>query len=964
MGTLPTNRIKKIKLPGDNNGDKTYDIIPTMLQDGTTTNKLSVPSLSTDDTIVTTNTTQTISGNKTFTGTIYTSYSSGTNHGYIYSSNNVMNVHTTTGDITIDACNDVNIYSDTTGEVNIQNGHIIIPKSTSTGITQITFKDFNRETISSNTIYNPTYTFPKLLDNDSHIIATTDQIATNIQNGSGTGAVQEIQDGTGGTFDFTNKNPNATALDSSLTGNITYGGVGNYSASFGGKSQASGKRSVAQGTTTVAKGNYSHAEGDNSVSLGADSHAEGYQTVSYGGASHAEGTSTQALGNNSHAEGNSTIARAVNSHAEGYNSQTLISDSSRPNIPAYSDQQGGGGSDPGQGGTSTAQTGDGAHVEGSNTRAVGNYSHAEGTNTWAGGLSSHAEGYGSQALYDYAHAEGYNSVASGYGAHATGVHTVASGNYSFTQGQQTTASANTAVAFGKGTTADWESLTTVGKYNSTTYKINGTPLFTVGNGTADNARSNAFVVYADGSAEVNGKTIATTDDLTGFITGPSSATDKDLAIFDGSSGKLIKAFGINCTTSSGSGGSDPQYTLTARNAYHFNLKAHSAGIAIDRVNNGTIKSISVVPIKASSTDSKYLGSSSERWTTVYTDQLSDGTNSTAIENIVTKTGTQSITGTKTFTTSGSLNTNVIISGGYGNQSGYEADAIGGLMFTGAASGMYGKATLLLAHASGSSSTSSPVQVYLPNKTGTLAVTTDIPSNQETMTVVGDALTNINGRTLSSYEATLTASTYTYYTITYGGAKCTEEQARNYMEYMTGSRYLPQYDYEKPKNSIFMFSDRTFWKPQYDSTNGLQLYRLSTALALEKYSHNMRVSATGSGGSGSSSTSFSFKIITGSNTALTYTTLAGALYNAGFTSSTSYCPASGIYTVNASGAQTTGIVTGVYSTSSSASTIYVAYYTIASTSTTTMTVNSTSNTTNTASFTLTSAGTVDMVREIC
>ena len=59
---LPTNKIKKVKLP--NNTE--YEIIPTTLQDGTTTNKLSVPTLSSDDEIVTTNTQQTIQRTKIF----------------------------------------------------------------------------------------------------------------------------------------------------------------------------------------------------------------------------------------------------------------------------------------------------------------------------------------------------------------------------------------------------------------------------------------------------------------------------------------------------------------------------------------------------------------------------------------------------------------------------------------------------------------------------------------------------------------------------------------------------------------------------------------------------------------------------------------------------------------------------------------------------------------------------------
>ena len=41
------------------------------------------------------------------------------------------------------------------------------------------------------------------------------------------------------------------------------------------------------------------------------------------------------------------------------------------------------------------------------------------------------------------------------------------------------------------------------------------------------------------------KTLATTDDLAGFVTGPSSvATDGNIAIYDGTTGKIIKDSGI------------------------------------------------------------------------------------------------------------------------------------------------------------------------------------------------------------------------------------------------------------------------------------------------------------------------------------------------------------------------------------------------------------------------------------
>lgn len=105
---------------------------------------------------------------------------------------------------------------------------------------------------------------------------------------------------------------------------------------------------------------------------------------------------------------------------------------------------------------------------------------------------------------------------------------------------------------------------------------------------------------------------------------------------------------------------------------------------------------------------------------------------------------------------------------------------------------------------------------------------NVPGKQATTTIVVDALNNINMRTLSAYEATLTTTeTYSYYFITKGGSALTEEQARDYMEFMTGSRFLPTYNFEKPQNSIFIFRNGTMWKPQFgfNGVNGLFLFKL-------------------------------------------------------------------------------------------------------------------------------------------
>lgn len=69
---LPTNRIRKIKLPDDN----IYDIVPSTLTDGTTSYALTVPTLTSDSTIaidanvVHKTGNETIGGNKTFTNKV------------------------------------------------------------------------------------------------------------------------------------------------------------------------------------------------------------------------------------------------------------------------------------------------------------------------------------------------------------------------------------------------------------------------------------------------------------------------------------------------------------------------------------------------------------------------------------------------------------------------------------------------------------------------------------------------------------------------------------------------------------------------------------------------------------------------------------------------------------------------------------------------------------------------------
>jgi hypothetical protein len=106
---------------------------------------------------------------------------------------------------------------------------------------------------------------------------------------------------------------------------------------------------------------------------------------------------------------------------------------------------------------------------------------------------------------------GYGTTASGVVSTAMGQSTTASGYSSTAMGYGTTASGAFSTAMGRSTTAsDFGSLV-IGQYNSsgstvtnsaTTYDADNTA-FVIGNGTASNAKSDAFKVMFNGDATVS-----------------------------------------------------------------------------------------------------------------------------------------------------------------------------------------------------------------------------------------------------------------------------------------------------------------------------------------------------------------------------------------------------------------------------------------------------------------------------
>ncbi len=129
----------------------------------------------------------------------------------------------------------------------------------------------------------------------------------------------------------------------------------------------------------------------------------------------------------------------------------------------------------------SAGTGANSIIEGhTGNTASGQYSHAEGGNTSATTMYAHTEGYGTKASGLYAHAEGGNASAITAYAHAEGNCTIAKNRAEHASGQYNVSS-----------TA------------STTFGDSGNTLFSIGNGTSDLARHNAFEIRQNGDIYLN-----------------------------------------------------------------------------------------------------------------------------------------------------------------------------------------------------------------------------------------------------------------------------------------------------------------------------------------------------------------------------------------------------------------------------------------------------------------------------
>ena len=220
-----------------------------------------------------------------------------------------------------------------------------------------------------------------------------------------------------------------------------------------GVSSASDVSAKADKTDTVLETTLSRGRKKNTT-VGMASFAFGLNVEASGTCSRATGITTKASGNYSIAEGYSSTATGQSAHAEG----------SRANASGIN-----------------------SHSEGTQTTASAEASHSEGTQTTAGGTGSHAEGCGTLANTCLLHTEGrYNQSATIYPEWAA--------NTAYVIGDKVSYNNIGFMCIIDNSDAEW---------NNAHWQIiyhNSEKALIIGNGTSDNARSNAYALDWTGNA--------------------------------------------------------------------------------------------------------------------------------------------------------------------------------------------------------------------------------------------------------------------------------------------------------------------------------------------------------------------------------------------------------------------------------------------------------------------------------
>ena len=152
-----------------------------------------------------------------------------------------------------------------------------------------------------------------------------------------------------------------------------------------------------------------------------------------------------------------------------------------------------------------------AQVSTTGTTASGDNSTAMGESTEASGGVSTAMGFETEASGEYSTAMGRSTTASGNYSTAMGYYTTASGTVSTAMGNGTTAFGIRSTAMGSFTAASDFASVVIGQFNSSGSSVTNNAAsfstsntaFVIGNGTASNAKSDAFKVMFNGDAYIS-----------------------------------------------------------------------------------------------------------------------------------------------------------------------------------------------------------------------------------------------------------------------------------------------------------------------------------------------------------------------------------------------------------------------------------------------------------------------------
>jgi hypothetical protein len=215
----------------------------------------------------------------------------------------------------------------------------------------------------------------------------------------------------------------------------------------------------------------------NTDSIGQYSFAAGYNTKAKGNRSVALGSATEATGTASFAAGLLTIAAGDGAVALGTNSYAIGTGSFSA-------------------GTFCEAIGLSSFAMGINNSALGDISMALGRQNITTGEHSIAIGYNTRSNGDASIALGQSTIANGNSSTATGLSTRAAGQYSFSAGTNTIAK-----TFAEVTIGQYNDSLTTNAAESTSW-MTRSALLVAGNGTSSTARSNAWVLYKDGSQEM------------------------------------------------------------------------------------------------------------------------------------------------------------------------------------------------------------------------------------------------------------------------------------------------------------------------------------------------------------------------------------------------------------------------------------------------------------------------------